>query len=101
MTKIATGLNDAPKDTTIGQPGPSLPDDSDQPIEATEEEALQIRAKLERMADENAKADADDFIKQITRPKHGTGWCQGRFPRSAYSLTISTNTAIRFGRGKP
>jgi hypothetical protein len=34
VSKITAGLNDAPKDATIAQSGPGLPDVSSQPIEA-------------------------------------------------------------------
>src|ERR1700712_265462 len=47
MTKITTGLNDAPEEATTAQSGPDLPDDSSQPVEATEGEALRIQSKLE------------------------------------------------------
>lgn len=47
MSKITTGFNDRPKDSALAQSGPGLPDNSSMPMEATEEEALKIRAKLE------------------------------------------------------
>jgi hypothetical protein len=72
MTKIADGLNNAPKDSTIAQSGPGLPDDSSQPIEATEEEALRIPSKLEGTDQADRKDEADDLTRQLARPKHGT-----------------------------
>lgn len=72
MSKITTGPNDAPKDATIAQSGPGLPDDSSQPVEATEEKALRIMAKLENTNDEERKDDARDLAAQLARPKHGT-----------------------------
>jgi hypothetical protein len=56
MSKITTGLNDRPVDATIAQSGPGLPDDSGIPVEATEEEVLRIRAKLEGL---NRKVEDD------------------------------------------
>jgi hypothetical protein len=72
MTKITTGLNDAPKEATIAQSGPGLPDDSSQPVEATEEVALRLRSRLEGTGQEDRKAEADDLAKQLARPKRGT-----------------------------
>ncbi|NKQ83452.1 hypothetical protein [Rhizobium ruizarguesonis] len=68
MSKITTGVNDAPKDATIAQSGPGLPDDSSQPVEATEEEARLIRAKPGSEDDEERKDDADDLATQLARP---------------------------------
>jgi hypothetical protein len=63
MTKITTGFNDAPKEATIAQSGPCLPDDSSQPVEATEEEALRIQSKLEGTVQEDRNAEADDLAE--------------------------------------
>ncbi|TAY29953.1 hypothetical protein ELH88_28365 (plasmid) [Rhizobium ruizarguesonis] len=68
MSDITTGVDDAPKDATIAQSRPGLPDHSSQPVEAT----LRIRAKLGSTDDEERKDDADDLAKQLARPKHGT-----------------------------
>ena len=68
MSKITTGLNDRPVDASIAQSGPGLPDDSGMPVEATEEEALRIRAKLEGS---NLDADGDALADQRSSPKHG------------------------------
>ncbi|MFP3544401.1 hypothetical protein SB748_13085 [Rhizobium sp. SIMBA_035] len=70
MSKITTGPNDAPEDTTIVQSGPGLPDVSSHPIEASEEEALRIKAKLENI--DGREDDARDLAAQLARPKHGT-----------------------------
>lgn len=72
MSKITAGLNDAPKDATIAQSGPGLPDVSSQPIEAAEEEALRIRSKLEGAEQTDRKEDAGALAKEFARPKHGT-----------------------------
>ena len=46
-SKVTTGANDRPKDETIAQTGPGLPDDSTRPVEVSEEEVERARAKLE------------------------------------------------------
>lgn len=46
MSKITDGLNDRPKDASIAQKGPGLPDDSRQTVEATDEQVVRVRAKL-------------------------------------------------------
>jgi hypothetical protein len=69
MSKITDGANDRPKDATIGQSGPGLPDDSGQPIEATDEEVERIRAKFE--ADARAKVKAE-IEEQIEKPQRGS-----------------------------
>lgn len=57
MSKITTGLNDRPKDATISQSGPGLPDDSGEPIETSEEEVERIHCKFEDDAREKLKAE--------------------------------------------
>jgi len=69
MSKITDGLNDRPKDSTIAQSGPGLPDDSSQPIEATEEEAVRIRAKFEDDARAKVKREIDE---QVEKPQRGS-----------------------------
>ena len=71
MSKITTGLSDDPKDATIVQGGFNL-GDSSQPVEATEEEALRLRSRLVGTDQEDRKDEADDLVKQLARPKHGT-----------------------------
>ena len=44
--KITDGLNDRPRNETIGQSGAGLPDDTSQPIEASDEEIARMREKL-------------------------------------------------------
>lgn len=70
MSKIDP--NDAPKDAAIKQSSAGLPDDSGQPIEAPEEKALRIRAKLGTLDDEERKNDVRELAAQLARPKHGT-----------------------------
>ncbi|MCO5730555.1 hypothetical protein [Rhizobium sp. SSA_523] len=75
MSKIADGLNDRPKDASIAQSGPGLPDDSSQPIEATDEEVERVRAKLQNdardvdEAREKVKKEIDD---QVELPQRGS-----------------------------
>ncbi|MDR7144945.1 hypothetical protein [Rhizobium sp. BE258] len=71
MTKITTGPNDAPKDATLAQSAPGLPEDTSLPVEATEEEALWIKAKVKGTNDEG-RNDARDLAAQLARTKHGT-----------------------------
>ncbi|WP_137389909.1 hypothetical protein [Rhodoligotrophos defluvii] len=56
--KITTGPNDRPRDETIGQSGPGLPDDSSRPVEVDEAEIERARQALERNADGGARGVA-------------------------------------------
>jgi hypothetical protein len=69
MSKITEGLNDRPKGSTIAQSGPGLPDDSSQPIEATDEVAERIRTKLEDDARAKVKKEIDE---QVEKPQRGS-----------------------------
>lgn len=75
MSEITDGLNDRPKDASIAQSGPGLPDDSSQPIEAADEEVARVRAKLQddaRDVDgarENAEKEIDE---QVEKPPRGS-----------------------------
>jgi hypothetical protein len=69
MTKHSDGPNDRPKDTTIAQSGPGIPDDAGRPIEASDEEIARVRHK---MVDGDQKGDKEDLERQLERPKHGT-----------------------------
>ncbi|MFP3547212.1 hypothetical protein SB748_27725 [Rhizobium sp. SIMBA_035] len=69
MPKITTGLNDRPKDATISQSGPGLPDDSGEPIETSDEEVERIRSKFED--DPRAKLKAE-IEEQIEKPQRGS-----------------------------
>jgi hypothetical protein len=44
--KISTGLNDRPRNETIGQTGEGIPDDSSSPPEAGDAEIAKVREKL-------------------------------------------------------
>ncbi|MDR9773421.1 hypothetical protein RJJ65_12250 [Rhizobium hidalgonense] len=69
MSKITDGLNDRPKDATIAQSGAGLPDDSSQPIEATDEEVERVRAKFEDDARAKVKKEIDE---QVEKPQRGS-----------------------------
>ncbi|MDM9644823.1 hypothetical protein [Rhizobium sp. S163] len=69
MSKITDGVNDRPKDASIAQSGPGLPDDSSQPIEATDEEVERVRAKLQDDAREKVKKEIDE---QVEKPQRGS-----------------------------
>ncbi len=45
-TKISNGPNARPRDETIAQTGPGLPNDSSAPVEIDEEEARRIEDKI-------------------------------------------------------
>ncbi|ACB78930.1 conserved hypothetical protein [Methylorubrum populi BJ001] len=42
----STGPNARPRDTTIGQTGEGIPDDSGQPVQVDEDEARRIEEKI-------------------------------------------------------
>lgn len=69
MSKITDGFNDRPKDVWIAQSGPGLPDDSGQPIEATDEEVERVRSKLKDDAPTEVKKEVDE---QIEKPQRGS-----------------------------
>lgn len=46
--KLTTGANDRPKQETIAQTAPGLPDDSSTPVQVNEETVEKVRAKLKR-----------------------------------------------------
>ncbi len=64
MSKMTDGLNDRPKEATIAQSGPGIPDESSQPIEATE----RVRAKLQDDGREMVKKEIDG---QVEEPQRG------------------------------
>lgn len=69
MPKITDGLNDRPKDASIAQRGPGLPDDSSQPVESTDEEVERVRVKFEDDARAKAKKEIDE---QVEKPQRGS-----------------------------
>lgn len=69
MAKITDGLNDRPREATVAQSGPGLPDDCSQPIEADEVEAEHIRAKLEGDVRAKMRKKIDE---QVEKPRRGS-----------------------------
>ncbi|UIJ81785.1 hypothetical protein [Rhizobium leguminosarum] len=63
MSKITTGLDARPKDSTIAQSG-GLADDSGTPIEVTDEDAEKLRQKLEDLTHEKVKTEIDEFFEK-------------------------------------
>ena len=47
--KITEGLNDRPRNDTIGQSGPGVPDDSSEPIEVSDGAVERARESLEKL----------------------------------------------------
>lgn len=68
MTKHTDDLDDRPKDDTIAQTGPGIPDDSGSPIEASDEEIARIHSALKdgKQADEKRNLE-----RQLERLTHG------------------------------
>jgi hypothetical protein len=64
MSKITTGLNDRPRDSTIAQSGPGLPDDSGEPIEVTADDEEKIGRKLEELAREKVRTEIDGYFEK-------------------------------------
>ena len=64
MSKITDGLNDRPKEASIARSGPGIPDETSQPIEATE----RVRAKLQDDGREKVKKEID---WQVEKPQRG------------------------------
>ena len=59
-SKITTGINDRPKDSTVAQTGQGLPDESGKDsIHASDEEVERVRKKL---LGENAH---DELVKEV------------------------------------
>lgn len=60
--KITTGLNDRPKDDTIAQTGPGLPDDTSRPVEATDEQIKRAKESLSESPRQKLKREVDEEI---------------------------------------
>lgn len=69
MSKISKGPNARPKDASIAQSGPGIPDDSSAPVEASDKDVEEARRKLRKGDD---VADSTKLERQLERPKHGT-----------------------------
>ncbi|RWX76707.1 hypothetical protein EPK99_13595 [Neorhizobium lilium] len=53
--KITDGLNDRPRNETIGQSGPGIPDDSSEPIVVDDEAVERARQSLMKLDQRKAK----------------------------------------------
>jgi len=62
-TKITTGNNDRPVDSSIAQTGPGLPDDSSLPPEVSEEEVERVRENLVQSPREKLKQEVSEAEK--------------------------------------
>lgn len=61
-SKITTGPNDRPKDETIAQTGPGLPDDTSLPLDATDEQIERAKESLRENPREKLKHEVDEEI---------------------------------------
>jgi hypothetical protein len=56
-SKISTGLNDRPRNESISQTAPGLPDDTARPVEIDDAEVERVRAKLMKSGKSNTTAE--------------------------------------------
>ncbi len=49
-TKITDGLNDRPRNDTIGQSGPGIPDDSSEPVSVDDAAIERARDSLDKLS---------------------------------------------------
>ncbi|MGI6852382.1 hypothetical protein [Mesorhizobium sp. 1B3] len=61
--KITTGSNDRPKDDTIAQTGPGLPDDTSRPVEATDDQIKHAKESLRETPRQKLKREVDEEIE--------------------------------------
>lgn len=67
--KITDGMNDRPRNDTIGQSGPGIPDDSSRPVDLDEEAVDRARSNLAG----NPRADLKREVEeQIEKPQRGS-----------------------------
>ncbi|KAA0690950.1 hypothetical protein DTW90_29095 [Neorhizobium sp. P12A] len=69
MSKITNGPNDRPRDESIAQSGPGIPDDSSAPVTASDKEIEEARRKLRSGY---RPSESVELERQLERPKHGT-----------------------------
>lgn len=68
--KITEGMNDRPRNETIGQSGAGIPDDSGRPVEADD---ATIGRVGETLSDGNARERLKDEVRQeIEMPQRGS-----------------------------
>jgi hypothetical protein len=58
--KITEGLNDRPRNDTIGQTGPGVPDDSSEPIVVSDGAVERARESLEKLGKPSKDAETPD-----------------------------------------
>ncbi|OWV65288.1 hypothetical protein ATY76_18685 [Rhizobium sp. R339] len=68
QAKISTGMNDRPRDETIAESGPGIPDDSGRMVEVTDEEVQRIKSSLSRDRLDDLK---DELDEQTDLPQRG------------------------------
>ena len=68
QAKISTAMNDRPRDETIAESGPGIPDDSGRMVEVTDEEAQRIKSSLSRDRLDDLK---DELDEQTDLPQRG------------------------------
>jgi hypothetical protein len=66
--KISTGTNDRPRNETVAESGPGIPDDSGRTVEATDREIERTKAALRRSPRDKLK---DTLHEQTELPKKG------------------------------
>ncbi|KAA0685654.1 hypothetical protein DTW90_34890 [Neorhizobium sp. P12A] len=69
MSKITNGPNDRPKDESIAQSGPGIPDDRRAPVTASNKEIEEARRKLKSG---DRPTESVELERQLEHPKHGT-----------------------------
>ncbi|MGV4791758.1 hypothetical protein [Rhizobium sp. F40D2] len=67
--KISTGTNARPRDETIAESGPGIPDDSGRLVELTDAEIKRVEASLLRGRRDEPK---DELDEQIELPQRGS-----------------------------
>lgn len=67
MSKVNTDFNDRPKDASIAQSGPCLPDDGSAALEATYQEIEQKRMKNEDGSRSKARKEIDEQVERLRR----------------------------------
>jgi hypothetical protein len=69
MTNITNGQHERPKDATITEGYPRLPEKSGSMVEGPDEAIESVRSELKA---EEQTGKKEDLEQQLERPKHGT-----------------------------
>ncbi|WP_410216282.1 hypothetical protein [Paracoccus sp. (in: a-proteobacteria)] len=76
--KTTTGANDRPKDASIAQTGPGLPDDSSMPVDADDQQLEAMRASLGLgEGDPSDRSPARQKDRQRDQPDNNPGPVEG------------------------